>query len=129
MNLKADSNKIIYWLGRQSFLLFFLCQKPQKVFYVKKPKRFLISYSNQKFSMKTLTFFDILNKTHQERICTESKNYFIRLRLKVLSVSWWSSRFTNKPKWWKNFKKRAKLACLNQVQTASTSLEPSSNAL
>ena len=67
--LKTGSDKII--LGRYSFLLGFI---------MKKNKRFVILYSNQKFSTKPLIFFDD-NKTQKERVSTKSINYLIKLHL------------------------------------------------
>jgi hypothetical protein len=47
---------------------------PSGLFHVKKAKRFMILFSNRKFSMQPLSFFDH-NRTQKERESTESINY------------------------------------------------------
>ena len=49
LKMKMGSYNMIYWLGRYYFLLGFI--------YVKNPKRFVVLYSNQKFSTQPLTVF------------------------------------------------------------------------
>ena len=67
--LIPGSDRIIYWLGRYSFHLGFIMSK--------KPKRFVILYSNQKFSMQPPTFF-WFDKTQKERASNHPINYLFR---------------------------------------------------
>ena len=68
--LKMGSHKIIYWLEFSRYILFHF-----GFYYVKQTKRFVILYSNLKFSMQPLMlFFDII-KTQKERVPTKSINY------------------------------------------------------